>query len=207
MRRLLLPWLGLRPRALLLGMALLASLVAAPDVQAQWEAVAPAERLSAGQPATAFLDWTGPQPFAGVRTELPAGWQLRDAWATGRDGARMPLALTTDTQGHLLATAARPLRGRIRVALRFEVGRARGPERVSLVPLIQEGERTRALETRRRVWQPYVIETSRRNAALRPARERTPLSLRRDALPALDDIGLPDAPPCFEGTRALAFLD
>ncbi|MEL6443058.1 MAG: LamG-like jellyroll fold domain-containing protein [Bacteroidota bacterium] len=190
MRRLLPLWLGLRLRALLFGMALLVGLVAAPDVQAQWEAVAPAERLSAGQAATAFFDWTGSQPFAGVRTELPVGWELRDAWATGRDGAQMPLALTTDEQGRILATAARPLRGRLRVALRFEVGVTRGPERVPLVPLVQESERVRALETRRRVWQPYVIETSRRNAALRPARERTPLSLRRDALPALD-AGMP----------------
>ncbi|MEM8601540.1 MAG: LamG-like jellyroll fold domain-containing protein [Bacteroidota bacterium] len=186
MRRLLLPTrLGLRSCARLLSVALVTLLCVLP-ARAQWMSVAPAERLSADQPATAFFDWTGPQSFAGVRAEVPVGWQLRDAWATGRDGTRIPLALATDTRSRVLATATRPLRGRLRVALRFEVGPTRGPERVQTVPLVQDGERTRALEAQRRVWQPYVIETSRRNPALRPARERTPISLRRDALPALD---------------------
>ncbi|MEM6783750.1 MAG: LamG-like jellyroll fold domain-containing protein [Bacteroidota bacterium] len=191
MRRQLLPTrFGLRPCATRLCVALLALLCVLPTARAQWVSVAPAERLSAEQPATAFFDWTGAESFAGVRTEMPVGWQLRDAWATGRDGIRIPLALATDARSRVLATAPRPLRGPLRIALRFEVGPTRGPERVPTVPLVQEGERARALETQQRVWQPYVIETSRRNLALRPAREPTPLSLRRDALPALD-IGTP----------------
>lgn len=167
---------------LLLGLSILGH-----EARAQWIPVAPAERVSASQEANLFFDWGGLQPLAGIEVDVPLGWSVTAAWATSRDGVQTPLATTGSGDPDRVRLVARQaLRGKHRLVVQFEVGAQRGPEQLGATPLVREGERVRALPQERFAWQPYVIETSRRNVALRPVRQRAPLALRRDALPALD---------------------
>jgi len=164
-------------------------LLAAPPAWAQFGAVRPAERLTAGQRANAFVQWGGASAIDGVLLDLPSGWSLVSARAVPAGTAPpvpMRVAPVEGAPARYLAMAPAAVRGPHLVVLGIAVGEPTPFAEATLTPVRRSGARLLSLSSYQTAWGTAAAEAApARGRAFARSGDAAPLALDRRSLPGM----------------------